>query len=98
MTQHHLNVFFSFSSAIFYPSSLLSQMTNLTRLRARFHKSAYKYKFPPTQVVYKTNDDHVTVIGAGVTLHEALAAAEQLKKGTKKDSKKDKIKETSIKV
>lgn len=37
----------------------------------------------PTQVVYKTNDDHVTVIGAGVTLHEALAAAEQLKKGMK---------------
>lgn len=35
----------------------------------------------PTQVVYKTNDDHVTVVGAGVTLHEALAAAEQLKKG-----------------
>ncbi|KAM7412267.1 hypothetical protein PAMA_021967 [Pampus argenteus] len=32
------------------------------------------------KVVYKTNDDHVTVIGAGVTLHEALAAAEQLKK------------------
>ncbi|XP_061527091.1 transketolase-like [Phycodurus eques] len=32
------------------------------------------------KVVYKTNDDHVTVIGAGVTLHEALAAAEHLKK------------------
>ncbi|KAG7273281.1 hypothetical protein CRUP_009709 [Coryphaenoides rupestris] len=32
------------------------------------------------KVVYKTNDDHVTVIGAGVTLHEAMAAAEQLKK------------------
>uniref|UniRef100_A0A8C2WCG1 Transketolase n=1 Tax=Cyclopterus lumpus TaxID=8103 RepID=A0A8C2WCG1_CYCLU len=32
------------------------------------------------KVVYKTNDDQVTVIGAGVTLHEALAAAEQLKK------------------
>uniref|UniRef100_A0A8C7HEH8 Transketolase n=1 Tax=Oncorhynchus kisutch TaxID=8019 RepID=A0A8C7HEH8_ONCKI len=27
-----------------------------------------------------TSDDHVTVIGAGVTLHEALAAAEMLKK------------------
>ena len=35
--------------------------------------------------MYKTNDDHVTVIGAGVTLHEALAAAEQLKKGTEKE-------------
>uniref|UniRef100_A0A6Q2X8G0 transketolase n=1 Tax=Esox lucius TaxID=8010 RepID=A0A6Q2X8G0_ESOLU len=32
------------------------------------------------KVVYKTSDDHVTVIGAGVTLHEALAAAEMLKK------------------
>lgn len=32
--------------------------------------------------MYKTNDDYVTVIGAGVTLHEALAAAEMLKKGT----------------
>lgn len=31
--------------------------------------------------MYKTNDDHVTVIGAGVTLHEALAAVEVLKKG-----------------
>lgn len=41
-----------------------------------------------TQVVYKTNDDHVTLIGAGVTLHEALAAAEQLKKGTKKERNK----------
>lgn len=38
--------------------------------------------FLSIQVVYKTNDDHVTVIGAGVTVHEALAAAEQLKKGT----------------
>lgn len=32
------------------------------------------------KVVHKSNDDHVTVIGAGVTLHEALSAAEQLKK------------------
>ncbi|XP_043823059.1 transketolase [Dromiciops gliroides] len=32
------------------------------------------------KVVLKSKDDQVTVIGAGVTLHEALAAAEQLKK------------------
>lgn len=38
------------------------------------------------QVVYKTNDDHVTIVGAGVTLHEALAAAEQLKKGAQEKS------------
>lgn len=34
------------------------------------------------QVVYKTSNDQVTVIGAAVTLYEALDAAEQLKKGT----------------
>lgn len=33
------------------------------------------------QVILKSKDDQVTVIGAGVTLHEALAAAEQLRKG-----------------
>nr|XP_044991802.1 transketolase isoform X3 [Jaculus jaculus] len=32
------------------------------------------------KVVLKSKDDQVTVIGAGVTLHEALAAAEMLKK------------------
>lgn len=34
------------------------------------------------QVVYQNKDDQVTVVAAGVTLHEALAAAEHLKKGT----------------
>lgn len=43
----------------------------------------------PSQVVYKTNDDHVTVVAAGVTLHEALAAAEQLKKGTQRETKEN---------
>lgn len=33
------------------------------------------------QVILKSKDDQVTVIGAGVTLHEALTAAEQLRKG-----------------
>lgn len=32
-------------------------------------------------MVLKSKEDQVTVIGAGVTLHEAIAAAEQLKKG-----------------
>ncbi|XP_041130338.1 transketolase-like [Polyodon spathula] len=32
------------------------------------------------KVVHQSKDDHVTVIGAGITLHEALAAAEHLKK------------------
>lgn len=34
------------------------------------------------QVVYQSKEDQVTVVAAGVTLHEALAAAEHLKKGT----------------
>ena len=32
-------------------------------------------------MVLKNKDDQVTVIGAGVTLHEALAAADLLKRG-----------------
>lgn len=31
--------------------------------------------------MYQSKDDQVTVVAAGVTLHEALAAAEHLKKG-----------------
>lgn len=34
------------------------------------------------QVVYQSKDDQVTVVAAGVALHEALTAAEHLKKGT----------------
>lgn len=33
-------------------------------------------------MVYQGKEDQVTVVAAGVTLHEALAAAEHLKKGT----------------
>ncbi|KAG7268515.1 hypothetical protein CRUP_002535 [Coryphaenoides rupestris] len=33
-----------------------------------------------TKVVYQSKDDQVTMVAAGVTLHEALAAAEHLKK------------------
>ncbi|CDQ77538.1 unnamed protein product [Oncorhynchus mykiss] len=32
------------------------------------------------KVVYQSAEDKVTVIGAGITLHEAMAAAEMLKK------------------
>lgn len=32
-------------------------------------------------MVYQSKDDQVTVVAAGQTLHEALAAAEHLKKG-----------------
>ncbi|XP_029477662.1 transketolase-like [Oncorhynchus nerka] len=44
------------------------------------YNSNEDFQVGQAKVVYKTNDDHVTVIGAGVTLHEALAAAEMLKK------------------
>ena len=42
----------------------------------------YCYGPSSLQVVYQSKDDQVTVVAAGVTLHEALAAAEHLKKGT----------------
>ncbi|KAM9101437.1 transketolase [Sarcophilus harrisii] len=38
------------------------------------------FQIGQAKVVLKSKDDQITVIGAGVTLHEALAAAEQLKK------------------
>ncbi|XP_048873671.1 transketolase [Brienomyrus brachyistius] len=47
---------------------------------AIIYNSSEDFHIGQAKVVYKSNDDHVTVIGAGVTLHEALAAAEQLKK------------------
>lgn len=51
--------------------------------RARRRPPVPKPHWPrcPPQVVLKSKDDQVTVIGAGVTLHEALAAADLLKKG-----------------
>ncbi|KAM4651524.1 transketolase [Discoglossus pictus] len=39
-----------------------------------------QFKIGQAKVVLQSKDDQVTVIGAAVTLHEALAAAEQLKK------------------
>uniref|UniRef100_A0AAR2JAG9 transketolase n=1 Tax=Pygocentrus nattereri TaxID=42514 RepID=A0AAR2JAG9_PYGNA len=47
---------------------------------AVIYNNSEDFRVGQAKVVYKTNDDHVTVIGAGVTLHEALSAAEQLKK------------------
>lgn len=38
--------------------------------------------FSLCQVVYQSKEDMVTVVAAGVTLQEALAAADHLKKGT----------------
>lgn len=61
-----------------------------TLLLLLFSDPALAPHCPPChpQVVLKSKDDQVTVIGAGVTLHEALAAAEILKKGKKKGTRK----------
>ncbi|XP_075431013.1 transketolase [Ascaphus truei] len=47
---------------------------------AVIYKGSEEFKIGQAKVVTQSKDDQVTVIGAGVTLHEALAAAEQLKK------------------
>nr|XP_033782052.1 transketolase isoform X1 [Geotrypetes seraphini] len=44
------------------------------------YKNDEKFQVGHAKVVRQSKDDQVTVIGAGVTLHETLAAAEQLKK------------------
>ncbi|KYO29809.1 transketolase [Alligator mississippiensis] len=47
---------------------------------AVIYSSNEDFHIGQAKVVFKSKDDQVTVIGAGVTLHEALAAAEHLKK------------------
>ncbi|OCT58066.1 transketolase [Xenopus laevis] len=47
---------------------------------AVIYSSTEGFNIGQAKVVLQNKDDQVTVIGAGVTLHEALAAAEQLKK------------------
>ncbi|KAM8930259.1 transketolase [Pelodytes ibericus] len=47
---------------------------------AVIYHSNEEFKVGQAKVVAQSKDDQVTVIGSGVTLHEALAAAEQLKK------------------
>ena len=81
-------------SAVFYPSDAMSaerltetmaRRPGINYLRTSRPKSAILYskdeKFPVPgfKVVRQDAQDRVTVIGAGVTLHEALKAAEQLK-------------------
>lgn len=48
---------------------------------AIIYNSNEDFQIKQAKVVLKSKDDQVTVIGAGVTLHEALAAADLLKKG-----------------
>jgi len=81
-------------SAVFYPSDAVSaerltetmaRRSGINYLRTSRPKTAILYsreeKFPVPgfKVLRTTVQDRVTVIGAGITLHEALKAADQLK-------------------
>lgn len=81
-------------SAVFYPSDAVSA-ERLTETMARrpginylrtsrpktpiLYSKDEKFPVPGFKVVRRDPQDRVTVIGAGITLHEALKAAEQLK-------------------
>ena len=81
-------------SAVFYPSDAVSA-ERLTEAMARraginylrtsrpkmpiLYSNDEKFPIPGFKALRKSAEDQVTVIGAGVTLHEALKAADQLK-------------------
>ncbi len=82
------------SSSVFYPSDAVST-ERLTEIMARREGINYlrtsrpkmpilyskdeKFPVPGFKVLRQSAQDKATVIGAGVTLHEALKAADQLK-------------------
>lgn len=82
------------SSSVFYPSDAVST-ERLTETMARreginylrtsrpkfpiLYSKEEKFPVPGFKVLRKSDQDKVTVIAAGVTLHEALKAADQLK-------------------
>jgi transketolase len=82
------------SSAVFYPSDAISA-ERLTETMARrsginylrtsrpktpiLYSEEEKFPVPGFKVLRQSGADRVTVIGAGITLHEALKAADQLK-------------------
>ncbi|HTZ73766.1 MAG TPA: transketolase [Candidatus Aquilonibacter sp.] len=82
------------SSAVFYPSDAIST-ERLTQAMARrpginylrtsrpkspiLYSRDEKFPVPGFKVVRQSAQDKVTVVGAGITLHEALKAADQLK-------------------
>ena len=81
-------------SAVFYPSDAISA-ERLTETMARrsginylrtsrpktpiLYSKDEKFPMPGFKVVRQSPQDRVTVIGAGITLHEALKAADELK-------------------
>jgi transketolase len=82
------------SSAVLYPSDAISaerltetmaRRSGINYLRTSRPKTAIlyskdeKFPIPGFKVVRQSGQDRVTVIGAGITLHEALKAADQLK-------------------
>ncbi|XP_071984504.1 transketolase [Engystomops pustulosus] len=83
------------SATVFYPSDAVSaekavelaaNTKGICFIRtsrpenAVIYNNNEEFKIGQAKVVRQSKDDQVTVIGAGVTLHEALAAAEQLEK------------------
>ncbi|XP_028906993.1 transketolase [Ornithorhynchus anatinus] len=83
------------NSTVFYPSDAVSaekavelaaNTKGICFIRTSRPENAIIYngnedfQIGQAKVILKSKDDQVTVIGAGVTLHEALAAADQLKK------------------
>jgi transketolase len=81
-------------STVLYPSDAVSaerlteaaaRAEGITYIRTSRPKTAIiysideKFPIPGFKVVRKSGEDKVTVIGAGITLHEALKAADQLK-------------------
>uniref|UniRef100_A0A8C6UKC3 Transketolase n=1 Tax=Neogobius melanostomus TaxID=47308 RepID=A0A8C6UKC3_9GOBI len=84
------------SSTIFYPSDgvstekatdLAATTKGLCYIRTSRHDCSIIYNsnedfhVGQAKVVYQSKDDQVTVVAAGMMIHEALAAAEHLKKG-----------------
>jgi transketolase len=81
-------------AAVFYPSDAISterltetmaRRSGINYLRTSRPKTAILYSMverfpvPGFKVVRQSAEDRVTVIGAGITLHEALKAADELK-------------------
>ncbi|MDQ7787745.1 MAG: transketolase [Thermodesulfovibrionales bacterium] len=83
------------NSVVLYPSDALST-EKLVEEAARHHGIVYirttrkdtpilyqndeEFPIGGSKILRKSDDDRVTVIGAGITLHEALSAYEELKK------------------
>uniref|UniRef100_A0A2K5X407 Transketolase n=1 Tax=Macaca fascicularis TaxID=9541 RepID=A0A2K5X407_MACFA len=68
------------SSVYLFPSQGICFIRTSRPENAIIYNNNEDFQVGQAKVVLKSKDDQVTVIGAGVTLHEALAAAELLRK------------------